>query len=116
MLIIAKAFAAILGILVIARSIIDYKKKSESLTMTVFWIVVWLGIMMLAFWPDLIDKFIRLTGGQRTGLGTVFGMAIAFVLFVNYRVYIKANRIEKILGKVVRDVALEELNDKKAKK
>lgn len=113
MLIIAKIFATVLAILVIARSVIDFKNKRESLTMTIFWIAVWSGILTLAFWPKSVDNLIALLGGQRSGLGTVFGMAIAFVLFVNYRIYVKANRVEKVMAKVVRRIALENLKKKK---
>lgn len=113
MLLIAKIFASILGILVIARSLVDLKNKRESLTMTVFWVAVWAGILVLAYWPKVIDDMIQTLGGQRTGLGTVFGMAIAFVLFVNYRIYIKANRVEKTLAKIARQLALDSLKKKK---
>jgi hypothetical protein len=112
MLIIAKIFATILAILVIARSFTDFKNKKESLTMTIFWVAVWLVIMILAFWPVLIDDLIYVLGGQRTGLGTVFGMAIVFVLFVNYRIYIKANRVEKAMDKMARQLALSNLEKK----
>lgn len=109
MLIIAKIFASLLAILVIARSIVDFKNKRESITMTIFWVAVWAAILVLAFWPNLIDNLIQLLGGQRTGLGTVFGMAIAFVLFVNYRIYVKANRVEKYMARLARQLALETL-------
>lgn len=113
MLLIAKIFATILGILVIARSILDLKSKKESLTMTIFWIVVWTSILSLAYFPNLIDRLISATGGQKTGLGTVFGMAIAFVLFINYRIYIKANRVEKNMAKIARKIALEQIKREK---
>ena len=109
MLIIARVFATFFSVLVIARSFIDYKAKKESLQMTIFWIVVWATIIAISFWPNLIQTFINFTGGERTGLGTVFGMAIIFLLFVSYRVYVKANRIEKMVGRIVRDLALKDM-------
>jgi hypothetical protein len=45
-------------------------------------------------------------GGNRTGIGTVFGMGLIFVMFVSYRIYIKANRIEKNLNEISRKFAL----------
>lgn len=116
MLIIAKVFATILSILVISRSIIDFRAKKESLQMTVFWITIWSGIIAVSYWPTLIDKFIELTGGEKTGLGTVFGMAIIFLLFINYRVYVKANRVEKMVQKMTRKVALQNVEKPKGEK
>jgi len=116
MLTIAKIFATVFGVLVIARSIIDYRTKKESLQMTIFWVAVWAAIVIITYCPNLIEEFIRLTGGERTGMGTVFGMAIVFVLFINYRIYVKANRVEKILGQIVRKISLQEIKNNKRRK
>lgn len=116
MLIFAKIFAIILSILVIARSITDYRNKKESLEMTAFWIIIWAGIIVFAYYPNLIDKLIEGLGGSRTGLGTIFGMGLVFVLFISYRIYVKANRIEKNLDLLARNFTLHELKTKDKKK
>lgn len=116
MLIFAKVFALILSILVIARSLADYKNKKESFEMTAFWLIIWTAIIVFAYYPNLIDKLIAAVGGSRTGLGTIFGMGLVFVLFICYRIYIKANRIEKNLDLLSRNFTLLELKrNKKAK-
>jgi len=113
MTILAKIFAAVFAIVVLSRSIVDYRDRKESLEMTVFWIAVWLGISAIAFFPSLVDDAIKLFGGNRSGLGTVFGMGIVFVMFISYRIYVKANRIEKNLSEISRKYAL--LGIKKSK-
>lgn len=109
MLIVAKVFATVLALLVISRSYLDWKSKKEALIMAVFWIGVWVAILVVSYFPSIIDKLIGALGGERTGLGTVFGMGLALVLFINYRVYTKAHRIEKTLEKLARDISLKEL-------
>jgi hypothetical protein len=106
MIIIAQAFASIFAILVVSRSLVDYKQKKESLQMTLFWVVIWVSVLALAFFPGLVDQIITNLGGDRTGLGTIFGMGLVFVLFVSYRIYVKANRIEKNLDKLSREFSL----------
>jgi hypothetical protein len=106
MTILAKIFAAVFAIIVLSRSIVDYRDRKESFEMTIFWIVVWLGISAIAFFPNLVDEAIAMFGGNRSGLGTVFGMGIVFVMFISYRIYIKANRIEKHLNEVSRKYSL----------
>lgn len=113
MMILAKVFASILGVIVISRSIIDYKSRRESLFMTLFWIVVWVIILAIAYYPMIVDFFIQKFGGQRTGIGTVLGMAIAFLLFISYRVYVKANRVEKAMGKIIRELSLQNIKNEK---
>jgi len=106
MIIIAQAFASIFAILVVSRSLVDYKQKKESLQMTLFWVVIWISVLALAFFPGLVDQIITNSGGDRTGLGTIFGMGLVFMLFVSYRIYVKANRIEKNLDKLSREFSL----------
>ncbi len=113
MTIIAKILAAFFAIVVISRSVTDYRSKKESLTMTAFWIIVWLAIAAIAFFPTLVDEAIRLSDDSRSGLGTVFGMGLVFVLFISYRIYVKANRVEKALAKLARDFCLSKIKDEK---
>lgn len=113
MIIVAQILATVFALVVISRSIVDYKNKKESLQMTAFWIIVWLAIAVIAFFPSTIDTAIRLFGGNKTGLGTVFGMGLVFIMFVSYRIYVKANRIEKNLEIIVRRYALMGLESKK---
>ncbi len=115
MIIIAKIFAAVFALIVLSRSIVDYRSKKESLTMTVFWIVTWLGILAIAFFPRLVDITIEIAGGNRTGMGTVWGMGLVFVMFVCYRIYVKANRIEKQLNEISRKYSLLLLDKPKRK-
>lgn len=112
----AKIFASFFALIVIARSIMDYKAKKESLQMTVFWVIVWAGILSVAFFPQLIEQALAFTGEKRAGLGSIFGMAIVFLLFVTYRVYIKANRIEKQVNHLIRSFILKHLDEEKATK
>ncbi len=111
----AKIFATILGFLVLSRAYTDYKAKKESLIMMVFWTLTWVAILSIAYYPDLVRRLMDLFGGERTGLGTVFGMGLAFVLYVSYRVYTKANRIEKALGKLARRLAIGSAEGKKTR-
>jgi len=108
MLIFAKIFATILAIVVILRAINDLRNKSESIFMTIVWILIWIGILTAAYFPDIFAIVIEKTGSGRTGLGTVLGMAIAFALFISYRIYVKAHRIERAMGKIAYFLALHE--------
>lgn len=116
MQIIAKVFATVLALLVISRSYLDWKSKKETAIMAIFWVGVWVAILTIAYFPGLIDKLINALGGERTGLGTVFGMGLALVLFINYRVYAKAHRIEKALEQISREIAIGALGEKPARK
>ncbi|OQA51816.1 MAG: hypothetical protein BWY43_00794 [candidate division WS2 bacterium ADurb.Bin280] len=102
-----KFFSLILAIIVISRSISDFRSKKESLIMAVFWSMVWLAITILAFYPQLIDIIIvKLDNG--TGIGTFNGIALVFIMFICYRIYAKAHRVEQGLRKIATQVGLKD--------
>lgn len=109
LLIVSKIIALVLTVLVLSRSISDYRSRKESLFMTIFWSVIWLIICAIALYPQMIDMLIVKLGNERAGLGTIIGVALIFVMFINYRVYIKANRVEKSLDEINRKIALRKI-------
>ncbi len=111
LLIIIKVLALLLSGLVIAKSYLAYRQRQESLVMFLFWTVTWLLILTIAFYPELITVVI---GERKVGVGSFLGVALVFVYFVVYRIYVKADRIEKKLQQMTRQLALKEM-DKKPK-
>ena len=109
----SKIFALTLAVMVIVKSVLDYKSRNESLTMTVFWIIAWLAIATVALYPALIDKAINQLGGGKTGLGTIFGMGLIFLVYICYRVYTKCQRLENQLGQIASKLALKDIRGKK---
>ena len=112
---ISKLFALILGLLVITKTYLDYRKKDENLQMFLFWTLVWIGIIVLAFSPMLISRTITLIGEKTISIGKIVGMGFVFILFILYRIYIKAHRLEKQLNQLVRKIALSDLKNDKIK-
>ncbi|MFA4995825.1 MAG: DUF2304 domain-containing protein [Patescibacteria group bacterium] len=106
MIIIVKLLSIILGLMVISKTYHDFRKSRESITMFLFWTIAWIGIIFVSLFPEIVDEIISLSQGQRIGTGTFFGIAIIFLFFVIYRIYIKADRIERDLAEVVRQVAI----------
>lgn len=116
MLIMVKVFSAILGFLVISKTFAELKRKRESLVMTIFWTLTWAVIMFIAFFPSIIDWLIRQFDGQGTGLGTFFGLGLTFLFFIIYRVYIKADRVERLLATLIREIAIRDINHLKGRR
>ena len=102
----SKFFAVVLAAVAISKSYVDFRAKAESLQMFLFWVVTWTGIVIIAVFPFFIDILISTFGGGRAGLGTFFGMALVFLFFILYRMYVKMERLEQNLTKIVRELAL----------
>jgi hypothetical protein len=99
----AKFLACMTAIFVIAKTTHDFKKKKESFVMFVFWYSVWWGVVILTLFPQLVDKVF---GSGRSGVNTFMGLVIVFVLYLSYRLYIKADRTEKSLHRVIKELAI----------
>lgn len=103
---ISKVFALILAMIVFAKSYVDFRSRTESLQVFLFWTITWTMIVIVALFPFLIDNIIRFVGGERAGLGTFFGMVIVFLFFIVYRIFIKLERIEQKITRTVQELAL----------
>lgn len=113
MILISKIFATVLALLVITRTLNDYKKRNENLQMTLFWIILWLIIIILAYYPILIEVISHKLNLGSTDLGTLSAIGMVFLLFVTYRVYAKSHRVEKQVESLTRKIALEKLEKNK---
>jgi len=110
-MIIVKLFSIIIGLVVISKTIHDYKKGKESLVMCLFWLITWASIILLTLFPILIYKINSLISGNGPGINTFIGAAFVFMFFVVYRVYTKANRLERQIHDMVMKIGLKDLEE-----
>lgn len=108
---IAQVAGGIMVLFVLAHSYDDYRRGKESWQIFVFWSVASLAIMAVTLFPQIITWTIEQLGGQRTGLGTIFGLGLVFLFYLSYRIFLKADRIEKRFTKLIQDIALRDLAD-----
>lgn len=106
-----KIISLLLGLMVISKTYLDYKKKNESFFMFFFWTVAWIGIIILSIFPEIINQALEISKAQKIGTGTFLGIALVFLFFVIYRVYIKANRLEKKIHDMVMKLGLKDIED-----
>lgn len=106
---ISKIFALILGLVVITKSYLDYRKKEESLQVFLVWAALWIAIIVFAFSPALIIELSSRLGDKKITFGQIGIMGFVFILFITYRVYIKAHRLEKKINKLVQKLALKDI-------
>ena len=110
MIILVKLICLFLGLTVIAKTYIDYKRKYESLTVFLFWTLTWIVIIYASLQPAQIYQFVQSLSRENIGLGTFGGIAFIFIFYLTYRVYIKANRLEQKLHDVVIEIGLKEID------
>ena len=99
----------VFGLIVIAKTLTDYKKKMENWQMFSFWLILWIAIIIVAFYPMIINEIIDRFGAGSYTIGQIVGMGFVFIMFVVYRIYVKAHRLEKQLNQLIRKIALKDL-------
>jgi len=111
-----KIVALIIGLVVIVKTFTDYRNKEENLQMVLFWVIVWGLTIYVAFFPTVIGEVIARLGNKNYTIGQIVGTGFVFILFITYRIYVKANRLEKQLNHLIRKIALNGLKNNKKKK
>jgi len=106
--VIVKVFSVALAAIAISKSYVDFRARMESVQMFLVWTLTWVTIVLVALFPSIVDIILEYSGSGRAGLGTIFGMGLVFVLFMVYRIYVKLERVEKNVTKMVQDLALKD--------
>jgi hypothetical protein len=110
MLLIARILAIFLSALAVTKTYHDFKRGKESLAMFSFWSVIWLGVFALAVDPNLVNLLIQKTQGQGIGIGTFLAIILVFFLYLIYRIYEKAHRLEIQLRELVTKIGLKDID------
>lgn len=112
MIILIKILSLVLGVAVIFKTYYSYKKKEEGLVTFLFWSIAWLVIMYAAVFPDKVYSLMQEFSSENIGIGTFAGIAFVFLFFVTYRVYMKADRLERQIRDMVTRLGLKDVEKK----
>lgn len=103
------SFIALVAIIYIYQRI--YQKKSPSIY--VLWGLIWFLIIIFAFVPELSSRIARLFGIAR-GLDFLVIVAILLMFYLIFKLYMKIDKLQKDMTKIVREIALNnEIIDKR---
>ena len=71
----------------------------------IFWSIIWIAIIIVAFIPGITGIFAKPFG---IGRGADFAVYISLIalFYLMFRLYVKAEKIEKDITKLVREIAL----------
>lgn len=105
---IVKIVVTMFALFVLVKSYDEYRSRREPWPVFLFWMAVWAAVLMFAYFPRIADWLQVHALGPQAGLGTVIGVAIVFLLFLSYRIYLKAERLEQDLNQLTSDIALHE--------
>ncbi len=103
-----KVIVTLFSLFVLIKSYDEYRRRREPWPVFLFWLAVWSSVLVFAYFPRIADWLRINILGPQAGVGTVIGVAIVFLLFLSYRIYLKAERLERDLNDLTSDLALRE--------
>jgi len=106
MAIILIILATLLGGIALAKTILAWRAKEESTAVSLFWLLVWLAIVVVAWRPMIFNDITALLEGRSASIGQIAGVGFVLLIFVVYRMYLKAQRLEQKIVSIVRQGAL----------
>ena len=89
------------------RIVSKAKRKEITFRETFFWAVFWILVTMAVIFPKATDVFAQKLGVGR-GADLLVYLAVIFLFYLIFRVFIRLEKIEKDITKIIRKIALEE--------
>ena len=101
-----------------SRAFLRFRSKVINQKEFIFWSILWLAVIIIVFIPGKTTALAHLLGMGR-GFDAMVFLAVIALFYAVYRLYIKANEIEREITELVRQIALNlevKISRKKAKK
>ena len=107
-----QVLALIFVLFALSRAFLRYKDNVITIFELIFWTFIWLGVVIIAFIPEVTFIFSRIAGIQR-GIDAIIYISIVFLFYMLFRAYVKMEKMEQNMTEMVRQVALMDNNRKK---
>lgn len=94
----------------IGRTLWQFKQGALTLAWLLFWFLFWVAAGVIALMPQTADMLAQIAGVGR-GVDLLIYVSILGLFFLVFRMYVKIEHVEHELTRIVRSLAIEELED-----
>ncbi len=105
MISIIQIFATVFALFAWSRALLRYKDRKISNNEFIFWSVIWLGVVVVAFIPG-INALVSDAIGIRRPIDFFVYLSIILLFYLVFRIYIKLDTVNGEITKIVREFAL----------
>ena len=95
-----------------SRVYLRYKDGAVGRFGISFWLILWTGVGVFTWWPNLSDKIANSVGVGR-GVDALIYFSIIALFYAVFRIYIKLEFIEREITSLVRNISLKSTTIKK---
>jgi len=97
--------ALIVAVIHLARIISLWRGSKIPTKAAIFWFFVWFAVLIIVFFTPAIDALSKPIGVGR-GIDLVVYIAILGLFYVVFQLYMKIDKLEREITKLVREIAL----------
>ncbi len=94
-----------------SRTYLRLKEGNMNTLSFVFWMINWILVGVIAFWPGVTQQIAEFLGIER-GIDAIVYFSIVLLFYLIYRSYVKIEHLDQQITKVVRNEALNEFKEK----
>ena len=92
----------------ITRTVFQFKRGALTIAWLLFWICFWVLAGVVAALPQTADTVARLVGVGR-GADVVIYFSLVALFYLIFRVYVKIEKVETEITRLVRKLSLDDL-------
>ncbi len=107
-----QAIIIIIVALIISRIFWQYRVKKINLKELIFWSLFWLIVVIVVLLPQTVNLIADYVGVGR-GVDVAIYVSIIVLFYIVFRIFVRFDKLEKDISKIVRHLALEEKGNKK---
>ena len=96
----------------ITRTFSQFRKGKMTLAFLFLWMLFWIAVGIVVVLPQTTETFARFIGVGR-GVDAIIYLSIITLFYLVFRIYVKIEEGQRELTKLVRKLAVDELNEEK---
>ncbi len=97
----------IISLVAIAMTVKSHTKGENTMFESFFWIVFWMGVSLIALFPDLTTNYLSKLLGIKDNVNAVIFIGLAASFFIHFRTFNIIKLQNKTITELVRKIALE---------
>lgn len=98
-------FTIVLAVLILIKTVADFKKNKITLLVFLFWAILWLIIIAVATLSQ-VANFLDDVLGKGRGIDAVVYFSILLIFYILFRIVTKLEKIESNITAITRKIAL----------
>jgi small membrane protein len=95
----------IFALFALSRAFLRFREKSLTVSEFIFWTFIWVAVIVVSIYPDLISEISSIVG---IGRGVDFAVYISVIIlfYLVYRIYVKLDEHDQKMNRLMRELII----------